>query len=210
MSALARFGEASRQSLRLAARGLRRAPAFTAGAVFTLALGIAATIVMFTLVEGVLLRPFPLRDAGRLVVAWKESPAGQLTHWPFDARDLDTLERESRVLSRVTGVSYYGAGSGVVVENGRPSYLKRAAVCGAFFDVLGVEPLLGRGLQPGDDREGAENVLVIAHSLWRGRYAGAPDVIGRRLSIEGQPFTIVGVMPPVHYVTSAAEHINLS
>ena len=80
---------------------------------------------MFTLVEGVLLRPLPVRDERRLLVAWKENPAAAVAHWPFDARQLDALSRESRLLEQVAGVSYYGAGSGVVFENGSASYLKR-------------------------------------------------------------------------------------
>jgi len=182
--------------LRQAGRGLWRARAFSAAAVLTLALGIAGTTVMFTLVQGVLLRPLPVRDERRLLVAWKEDPAGAVAHWPLDARQLDALNRESRRLERVAGASYYGAGSGVVFESGTASYLRGASVTGAFFEVLGTAPQLGRALQPTDDRLGAENVLVITHALWQRRYGGSPDVLGRRLTIGDQPFTIVGVMPP--------------
>jgi predicted permease len=100
------------------------------------------------------------------------------------------------VLERVAGASYYGAGSGVVFENGTASYLSATSVTGDFFDVLGVSPVLGRALRPADDRTGAENVLVIAHGLWQRRYGGAQDALGRRLQIGNQAFTIVGVLPP--------------
>ncbi|MGH7128047.1 MAG: ADOP family duplicated permease, partial [Planctomycetaceae bacterium] len=82
-----------------------------------------------------------------------------------------------------------------VVENGSATYLSGAPVTGSFFDVLGVGPVVGRALRPADDRVGAENVIVLTHRVWRRRYGGA-DVIGRRLMVGKQPFTIVGVMPP--------------
>jgi hypothetical protein len=175
---------------------LWRARAWSAAAVLTLALGIAGTTVMFTLVQGVLLRPLPVRDQRSLLVAWRENPTAAVAHWPFDARQLDALGRGSRVLERVAGASYYGAGSGVVFENGTASYLSATSVTGDFFDVLGVSPVLGRALRPADDRTGAENVLVIAHGLWQRRYGGAQDALGRRLQIGNQAFTIVGVLPP--------------
>jgi putative ABC transport system permease protein len=181
--------------LRQAARGLWHARAFSAAAVLTLALGIAGTTVMFTLVEGVLLRPLPVRDQRSLLVAWGENPAAAVAHWPLDARQLDALSRESRVLEKVAGASYYGVGSGVVFENGTASYLSATSVTGGFFEVLGVGPVLGRALEPADDRPGAENVLVITHALWQRRYGGSRDVLGRRLQLGDQSFTIVGVMP---------------
>lgn len=185
-----------RQDLGRALRRLLRSRDFTVPSILTLALGLAGTTVMFALVEGVLLRPLPVRDEGRLLVAWQEFPSSALAHWPFRSADIDTIRRESRFLQTVAGVSYYGAGRGVVAENGRMSYLGGASVTGDFFAVLGVEPFLGRALRREDDRPGAENVLVITHALWRRRYGGAPDAVGRRVTIGEQPFRIVGVMPP--------------
>ena len=184
------------QDLRLAWVGLRRAKAFTGAAVLTLALGMAGTTVMFALIEGVLLRPLAVRRQDRLIVAWKEFPSGTFAHWPFRSSEVDAVSRESRRLERVAGISYYGAGRGIVFENASAIYLSSASVTGAFFDVLGVEPLLGRALRRADDVTGAENVLVITHALWQRRYGGSRDVIGRRLTIGERPFTIVGVMPP--------------
>jgi predicted permease len=80
-------------------------------------------------------------------------------------------------------------------DNGDLSYVRAARVTGGFFAVLGVDPVLGRALTPGDDVAGAENVLVITHAFWQARFGGSPDVLGRRVSVAGQPFTVVGVMP---------------
>ena len=179
--------------LRLAARSLRRARAFSAAAILTMALGIAGTTVMFSLVQGVLLRPMPVRDQERLIVAWKAFPSGGFDHQPFQAAEIETIGRESRLFERVGGVSYTGAYPGVAVENGEASYVSNCSVTGTFFATLGVAPVLGRALEPADDVAGAEKVLVITHALWQRRYGGARDVLGRKL---GEDLRIVGVMPP--------------
>jgi predicted permease len=184
------------QDLRLAARGLYRARAFTITAVLTLALGMGATTAMFALVEGVLLRPLPVPEQNRLLVAWKALPGGA-AHWAFGAQDVEFIGRESRVLESVAGVSYYEHPSPIAtVEDGRASSMLGASVTGGFFRLLGAEPILGRALTRTDDLAGAENVLVITHNLWQRRYGGARDVIGRRVVVNEHPFVIVGVMPP--------------
>jgi putative ABC transport system permease protein len=184
-----------RHDVRVACRSLLRARAFTATAVFTLALGIAGATVMFALIQGVLLRPMPVREQERLIVAWKAFPSGGFDHWPFQVSEIDVIGRESRLFERVGGVSYNGALPGVAVENGSAGYITNASVTGTFFATLGVVPILGRTLEPADDIPEAGKVLVITRGLWERRYGGARDVIGRRLLLSDQPFTIVGVMP---------------
>src|SRR5262245_35336645 len=188
-------GEHFGHDVRLAWRGLMRAKPFTGAAVLTMAMGICGTIAMFALVQGVLLRPMPVRDQGRLDVAWKAAPTGGFAHWPFHVEEIELIGRESRLLERVAGVSYIGVWPEVAVEHGQASNVTASSVTGSFFDALGVTPVLGRALQPADDRAQAEKVLVITHGLWQRRYGGARDVIGRRLMLHDAPFTIVGVMP---------------
>lgn len=185
-----------RHDLRLAGRGLWRAKAFTGAAVLMLALGIAGTSVMFALVQGVLLRKLPVRDEERLLVGWKRFPTGSFEHWPFRGAELDRIGAESRVFESVAGVGYSGVSADLAVENGSASTIHTAAVTGALFEVLSVRAVLGRSLEPADDRPGAEPVLVLTHAYWQRRYGGSRDVIGRRLVIGDQPFTLVGVMPP--------------
>ncbi|HLG54812.1 MAG TPA: ABC transporter permease [Vicinamibacterales bacterium] len=184
------------RDLRLACRGLSRAPGFAVAAVLTLAVGMTGLISMFALVEGVLLRPLPVRDQARLFVGWRALPEAGARHWPFKTTDLALLRNESRLLEGVAGVGYNDPGAVVVSEGGAAAYLRSARVTGEFFDVLGVQPLLGRRLTPRDDVSGAENVLVLAHGLWQRRHGGTRDVLGRRVLINEQPFTVVGVMPP--------------
>jgi putative ABC transport system permease protein len=183
------------QDLRFAWRGLGRAKAFTSAAVLTLALGIAGTTLMLTLIQGVLLRPLPVRDQEQLIVAWKQLRAPGLEHYPFGDRDIEALGRESRLLDGVAGVTANGVSRSVMIEDGVSSDVTTALVTGGFFAVLGVEPLLGRAFTRADDQEGAENVVVISHGLWQRRYGGRPDVLGRRIRL-GDYLTIVGVMPP--------------
>jgi putative ABC transport system permease protein len=183
------------RDLRLAWRGLSSARGLSVAAVLTLAVAIASTTLVFAVIHGVLLRPLPVDDPDRLVVAWKALPAAGHAHWPFRAAEVDVIRRESQVFERVAAVSYYGAGREAVVEGGSAGYVNTTLVDGGFFDVLGVEPLLGRALAQSDDRDGAEPVLVISHALWVRRYGGDPRVLGRRLALQERTFTIVGVMP---------------
>jgi putative ABC transport system permease protein len=184
------------RDLRLACRGLRRAPGFAVAVVLTLAVGMTGPIAVFSLVQGVLLRPFPVRDQARLFVGWRALPVATQRHWPFRATDLDLLRNESRLLEGVAGVGYNDPGQVVISEGGTAAYVRTARVTGEFFDVLGVQPLLGRRLTPRDDVSGAENVLVLAHGLWQRRYGGSREVLGRRVLINAQSFRVVGVMPP--------------
>jgi len=188
--------ETWRQDLRHAGRGLGRTPGFAVAAVLTLAVGLTGSIVIFALIRGVLLRPLPVPHESRLFVGWRALPEAGARHWPFRAAELDFIRRESRQFESVAGVGYNEPGSVVFVDRDASTFVLSARVTGEFFEALGVEPIIGRALTPEDDRTGSENVLVITHKLWQRRYGGSREVLGRRVLIDGQPFTIVGVMPP--------------
>ena len=188
--------ETLQQDLRYACRMLWHAKAFTGAAVLTLALGIAGTTVMFALIQGVLLRPLPVDDQDRLIISWKEARAAGSARYPFGNTEIEAVAEASHLLASAAGVTRNGVGRTVVTANGQSSYANVALVTGGFFDVLGVEPLLGRTLSVADEQDGAESVIVISSGLWRRQYGGARDVIGRRVTLGESPFTIVGVMPP--------------
>ena len=181
--------------LRLAARSLRRAKTFAVTAVLTLAVGIAATTTMFALIQGVLLRPLPVRQQDRLVVSWLENRATALTHYPYHSASVEAFARESRTLEAAATVGYNGANKAIVFENGEPTYVNEALISGRAFEVLGTPAVLGRALNARDDVDGGPPVVTITHGLWMRRYAGARDVIGRRLFFGDRALTIVGVMP---------------
>ena len=188
--------EALAQDVGSACRGLWRAKAFTAAATLTLALGITGTTVMFAMVDGVLLRPLPVRDQDRLILAWKELRSSRFAHYPFGGPDVDAVVEASQLIESGAGVTSNGAVAWVVLEDGSASYVHGALVTGGYFDVLGIQPFLGRALKRADDVAGADNVVVISHALWKRRYGGSRETIGRRIVLGHTTFTIVGVMPP--------------
>jgi putative ABC transport system permease protein len=191
-ASLDEFGRDVRYALRMGVRNL----GFSAIAILTLALGIAGTTSMFALIQGVLLRPLPVVEQDRLIVAWRESRTSGFAHYPFGNTEIEEVARASRLLVSTAGVSRHGVSRSVLVEDGDSSYVNEALVTGSFFEVLGVRPILGRAITHEDDVDGAEDVLVISHGLWQRRYGGSREVVGRRVTLRGQRFTIVGVMPP--------------
>jgi predicted permease len=190
----ARGREALGQDVRFAVRTLRRAPGFAATAVLTLALGIAASTAMFSVLRGVLLSPLPVREQDRVAVLWTESPASD--HLPLRYTELDAFARRTRAFQAVGGVSYQGAFEQVAVDGGRPLTLGATWVTGNFFSVLGTTPLHGRTLLPSDDLPGATPVVVIGHAFWRRHFGADPAAVGRTLEWNGKRLTVVGVLPP--------------
>jgi predicted permease len=200
--------------LRLSARTLRREPRFATAAVLTLALGIGLATAVFTVADGVLLRPMPVVEQDRLVVLAGRTPDGRMENWPLSVEDGRAFARATRALSRVSFFGYEGAVpkpvrvADVRVGGGGPddsppraageiTRLRRALVAGDYFAVLGATPVLGRALRPEDDVAGAPPVVVLSHRAWRERFGGARDVVGRRLTYadDGAAATVVGVMP---------------
>lgn len=179
------------RDLRYAGRNLRRSPAFATLAVMIMALGIGANSAIFAVVNAVLLRPLPYRDSGRVVLIDEIIPA--LTHEGMPATPQDVLEfqRNSRVFSAVAG---FTANNVDLTGQELPERLQGARVSAELFDVLGVQPALGRGFTPAEDRPGS-GVAVISYSLWQRRFAGNPGFVGKVVSLDRQPVRIIGVMP---------------
>ena len=184
------------QEFRLALRALSRAKTFTGAAVLTLGVGIAGTTVMFALIQGVLLRPLPVHEQDRLILAWKEVRTSGSARYPFGNTEIEAVADHSQLLEKAAGVTRNGVQRSVVTDNGVSSYANVALVTGGFFDVLGVEPILGRTLTLADEQDGAENVIVVTSGFWQRRYGASREVVGRPLIVGEQPFRIVGVMPP--------------
>ena len=179
---------------RQACRRLRRAPAFTAAAVLTLALGVGANVAVFTFVDAVLFRPLPFADPDRLVsLSESHAETGQVRVGVLPGSVADWRER-SRTLD---GIAMYSRATFLVTNREEPARVDGASVSPAFFRVLGVAPALGRAF-PGDDAAmaGHEREIVISHGLWQRWFSGDPGVLGRTVQVNGAvPLTIVGVMP---------------
>jgi len=166
-------------------RQARRQPVVTAVALLTFALGIGANTAMFSVVRGVLLRPLPYRDPERLAAIW---PGRAISN-----AELLYLQANARTLQSVAAFS---PGWGIALTNaGEPRQLHAARVSPNVFGVLGVNPALGRPFAPNESQRGAWDVAVLSHELWMTQFAGDSAVVGRVVSMDGQPTRVVGVMP---------------
>ena len=116
---------------------------------------------MFALIQGVLLRPLPVRAQDQLIIAWKELRTSGFAHYPFGNTEIEAVGEASQLLEKSAGVTRNGVGRTVMIDEGVTAYANVAVVTGGFFDVLGVQPVLGRALTPADDKEKAEHAIVL-------------------------------------------------
>ena len=177
------------QDASYALRTLRKKPGFAAVALLTLALGIGATTVMFTVINGVLLKPLSYPEPDRLVTLHEQTEVG---YWAFAYLNFVDCRRESRSLERMVAWRH---GGGTVSEPGDAEYLSGRQISAGLFSVLGIELLRGRAFLPEEDRPGAAPVAIISYRSWQRLYGGNNDAIGRRLVFSGKAYTVVGIAP---------------
>jgi putative ABC transport system permease protein len=182
--------------LRYGLRLLRKSPVFATVTIGTLALGIGATTAMFSVVDGVLLKPFPVKDQARVLVVWTSKPKRGFSHWPFSYASYVGMRERLRTASGVAAHPYAGTLSTVLhLDDGSAMPLQRTAVTGEWFDVLGVRARAGRLLTAGDDRIGAPHVIVLSSGLARRLFGSISNAVGRRLRVDEDTVTVVGVTP---------------
>jgi putative ABC transport system permease protein len=180
------------QDLRYGLRTLAKNPGFTAAAVLTLGLGIGANTAIFSVVDGVLLSPLAGRDPDRLVMLWETTPGAPQIPVSYP----NYLDWRQRTHSFEDIAVYNGFDQFTMTGAGDPERIQGGLASGNLFTVLGVEPGAGRLFDPRDDRLDAEPVAVIADGFWRRRFAADPRVVGRPIVLDGNTYTIVGVLPP--------------
>jgi putative ABC transport system permease protein len=187
------FGQTLRDA-RYGIRQLAKAPGFTAVAVLTLAFGIGATTAIFSVVDGVLLRPLPYPEPDSLVRVHEVVPQYGL----FSVAPASFLDwRQQNTV--FDGIAAYASASATFTDANGPDRITGALITWDLFHVLRVAPALGRSFTADDDRPGAGNVIVISHGLWQRRFGGDAQVVGRTITVNGAPATVVGVMPPDFY-----------
>jgi putative ABC transport system permease protein len=193
--------ESALQDIRYGARVLLGNPGFTLVAVLTLALGIGANTAVFSVVHSVLLRPLPYRDAERIVMLWQANPEYGTEEDQVAPIDLHAWQGESRSFERFGFLANDSPGTRNFLlerDDGVQRFRGRFASAG-LFDVLGVEPLMGRAIQEEEYAPGADRVVVLSHGFWQRSFGGDPQVLGRALRVpelrQGD-CTVVGVMPP--------------
>lgn len=171
---------------------LFRTPAFSFTAALVLALGLGATTAIFTLIEHLLLSPLPYPDGDRLVWLWSVPPRSGAGLRGLFATDIDEIRRESRVFESIGGAF---PGSWNVTGVGEPVRLAGTRVTADFFPTLGIQPRIGRFFLPEEYFLGHEMVVIFSYSFWENRLGADPNILGRRISMDGISFEIVGVMP---------------
>ncbi|HEX8128499.1 MAG TPA: ABC transporter permease [Pyrinomonadaceae bacterium] len=179
------------QDLRFGARVLLRQPAFTLVAVLTLALGIGANTALFSVINAVLLRPLPFPDSERLVALYETfQPSGQSAVSVPNLRD---WQQQNTVFE---GITAYVDGAFNLQAGDSPQRLEGLSVQANYFDVLGLRPQLGRAFLKGEDEAGSERVVILSDALWRNGFGADPGIVNRTIPLNGQKYTVVGVMPP--------------
>jgi len=181
------------QDVRYAVRVIRRNPGFGVAAALTFALGIGASTAIFSVVHGVLLRPLPYKDPDRLVVLWERQPGRGNDRNVVSVPNFEAWRARARAFDGMVALVPLPATIGVVPN---PEHVMGAEVSPGYFELLGVSPALGRTFASTEEPNGGADVVVLSDGFWRSHFGADDQVIGRTLSLDGRPHTIVGVMPP--------------
>jgi putative ABC transport system permease protein len=188
------MSEALWQDARYGARTLRKTPGLTALAVLTLALGIGANTAIFSVVDAVLLKSLPFRDATRLVAIAESHPSVAELAAPIpDFRD---WQAQARSFEGLAAYGFADAFNPTLTGRGDPEQLRGAVVSQNLFPVLGIAPVIGRNFLPEEDQPGHGAVAILSGELWKSRFGADPSVIGQSIALDGNSYTIVGVLPP--------------
>ena len=180
------------QDLRIGLRLLRAQPGFSTVAILTLALGIGATTLIFSVVNAVLLRPLPFPDSDRIIRIeerhqQKRTPSNVTYASYFD------LVENTRTLEHLSAAIFWTTN---LAGDGEPEQISSLAVSAGYFSALSIQPLLGRDFLPEEDTPGHSDVVILSHSLWQRRFGSDPNLVGKRIKVGGNVVTVIGIMPP--------------
>lgn len=190
-----------------ALRGLLKRPVFAAIAVATLALGIGANTAIFSVVNAVLLRPLPLKEPDRVMTFWHSAPAKGLAHMDLNDAMFAYYRDRTRMFESLAA---FEDGQFSLTGGGEPEVVNGAIVTFNYFNVLGREPLLGRTFTAHEDTPGNNNVAILSYALWQRRFGADPNVVGRSITLDHTPTTVVGVMPADFSFPDPAERDSAS
>jgi putative ABC transport system permease protein len=180
------------KDIRYGIRSLLQRPGFTAIAVLTLALGIGANTTLFSFVNGILLRPLPYKDAERLVVLDETAPKQGIESFAVSYPNYVDWRQQNTVFE---DVGIFTDGNYTFVGAGEPEQIPGARVSQGLFELLGVDPTMGRTFTVEEDRPETNNVVILSNGLWQRRFGSDPNVVGQPVSINGRTSTVIGVMP---------------
>jgi putative ABC transport system permease protein len=180
------------QDIRYGWRMLAKSPGFTVVAVLTLAIGIGANTAIFTVINAAMFHALPYRDPSRLVHLWETRPEHEFIQMEASRPNFLEWQEANHVFSGIAG--YTGMDLSLT-GRGNPERVMAARVTSNFFDVLGVRPLLGRAFLPGEDRSGGERIALLSYGMWQSHFGGDPKAVGQALTLSGDTYTVVGVLP---------------
>ncbi|HVB07914.1 MAG TPA: ABC transporter permease [Candidatus Acidoferrales bacterium] len=184
------------QDLRYGVRMLAKSPGFTAIAVLSLALGIGANTALFSVVNGVLLSPLPYPQPDRVVALY--SRTANFTHSSISYPNFLDWQRENNSFARLAA---YRGDSFNMTGVGEPQRLRAEMVSADFFSILGVQPAMGRTFTAQDDHPGAAPIVILSNGFWHRGFGASPKILGRSISLNGTPYTVIGVLPANFYFT---------
>jgi len=177
-----------------ALRMLARNPGFTIVAVATLALGIGATTAIFSVVDGVLLKPLPFRDPESLVMVWQKSAT--VPQLGISELDLEDYRARTRVFDKLGGFTAPGSFHSILTGVGAPVEIAPSFITQNYFSVLGIAPVIGRDFLPEEGRRGHDGVAILGYTLWQTRFGGSREVLDREITLNQQKLQVIGVMGP--------------
>src|SRR5215831_109472 len=179
---------------RYAIRNPLRSPEFTIAAVLALGLGIGSVTAIFSILDGIVLRPLPFRDPGRLVMLWETNASKSLSHEPISPVNFVDYRSLSHTFADAT--AWWRPDFTLTDETNEPLHVNAIETLSNFFFVLGVEPVLGRSFSTKTLFAPGVSEIVISHRLWQSRFHSDPSIVDRTVRLNGRPFSVIGVMGP--------------
>ena len=178
--------------LRQAMRGLRRRPAFALAAILTLALGVGANTAVYQVIYTVLLRPLPFREPQKLVQVWERTPV--LPQLQVSVPDFEDWRRQTHSFAQMAAYTFQAMNRITLLGQGEPEVVQATNATRDLFSTMGIQPVLGRGFTPAEERE-KRAVALIGEKLWRGKFGADPAIVGKAIRLETESFTVIGVVP---------------
>ena len=179
------------KDVRFGFRMIRISPGFTVAAVLMLSLGIGATTAIFSFVDAVLLKRLPFPDAQRIVNVWEKPPDAERNG--ISTLNFLDWKNQNTVFTAMAAQTW---DSVTLTDADVPVELRNSRISAAYFDILGVKPMLGRTFAPDEDRLGKQNEVVLSNRIWRSRFGADPGITGHNIRLNGAAYTVIGVMPP--------------
>ncbi|HYN85679.1 MAG TPA: ABC transporter permease, partial [Pyrinomonadaceae bacterium] len=195
------------QDLRYSLRMILKQPRFFSILILTVALGIGANSMIFSVVNTLLLGPLPFRDSDRLVALWRTVPAEEVDKSETSPPDFQVWREQGTAFEGMAG--YFVAGANFAGAAGEPDRVHVASASANLFNVLGVEPAHGRLFRPEEEQFGNHRVAVISHGLWRRQFGASEQALGRTVELDSEPYQIVGVMPEGFWFPQGPPRVDL-